>query len=87
MNPCTIDYGTKEYKNLVAVASLLNAISDNGYYVGETYFDYGQDWVWTTIMYHSKWGDVQALYPRQWEEILLAGSIEELAKIAKELSK
>lgn len=45
MNPRTVAVGSKEEKNLIAVAKVLEAISPNGYRyeVEETYFDYGQD--------------------------------------------
>lgn len=39
--------------------------------VGETYFDYRQDWAWTTILAKSdRLGEWQALNPRQQEAIL-----------------
>lgn len=43
------------------------------YYVGDTWFDFGQRWMWTTILAHdpdSNLGDYQALCPRDYEKIL-----------------
>ena len=42
----------QEYKNLQAVASMLTATSKNGYIyqVENVYLDFGQDWMWTTIV-------------------------------------
>ena len=67
--------GTDERKKLSVAAAVLTAKSPNGYryYVGETYFDYGQDWMWTTVLCEGDhWGGYQALNPREQEEILLA---------------
>lgn len=88
MNPCKVSFGTKEYKNLKAVASLLDAMKEKDYiFVEDTYFDYGQNWVWTTILAHTKYSDVQIITPREWEKIIVANSISELAQIAKEISR
>lgn len=57
---------TPERERLEQAAKMMTAKSPRGYryYVGETYFDFGQDWKWTTILRTgSEWGDVQALYP------------------------
>ena len=62
-----------EYKALTKAALLLTITSETGttYRVEETYFDYGQDWKWTTIVAHSpKYGSYQALTPRRFEDIL-----------------
>lgn len=73
--------GTKEYTALEAAAKLLELASPNGtkYEVEETYFDYGQDWVWTTIVAHPVKGmSWQALNPRDHALItddLMPGSI------------
>ena len=63
------------YARLTALADLLNlnAIengSDSHYWVDETYLDYGQDWMWTTILKRSKWGNVQVLCPRDWKALM-----------------
>ena len=60
------------YARLQALADLLNCLAlSNGknshYYVDDTYLDFGQDWMWTTIIRDgSSWGSVQVLNPRQW---------------------
>ena len=67
---------TDEYKKLMTAATILTAVSPKGitYTVEETYFDYGQDWMWTTIIANdpsSTFGSYQALCPRDYENILL----------------
>lgn len=78
--------GSNEYKKLELAAAMLTYLSPNGYryYVGETYFDYGQDWMWTTVLCddHSKWGGYQALCPREQEEIVLANGIDDIKFVA-----
>lgn len=88
MNPTTINYGTKEYKNLVAVAKMLEAVSEKNavYEVRDVYFDFGQNWMWTTISrIGGEWGDVQILSPRQWEMILLADNAKQLAEAVNDI--
>lgn len=81
------DYGTEERKKLDLMASMLTFLSPNRrqYYVGDTYFDYGQNWIWTTILADScpAQGSYQALYPKQQEDVLLADSVEEIADLAR----
>lgn len=52
MNPRVLEWRTRQYKNLEAVAKMLEALSPNGavYEVENVYFDFGQDWLWTTIV-------------------------------------
>lgn len=76
---------SREYHLLSAAAEIMTVLSRNGYEyrVSETYFDYGQDWKWTTILCHRpgegyQW-DFQALCPRLQEQIVTAQSIEDLA--------
>ncbi len=78
-NPRTIEYKTKEYAKLEAVAGMLTSFSPNNavYEVEDVYFDYGQDWVWTTICRHG-YHDCQVLNPRQWETIIMASTIAEI---------
>lgn len=81
---------SEEYEKLDRVSTFLTAMSPNKYYyyVGNTYFDFGQDWKWTTILAKTPRGDsYQALNPRQQEDILLATSDEELEEIAKQILK
>lgn len=80
--------GSASRERLKTAASLLSAFSPDKrtYYVSETYFDFGQDWKWTTILCNgSKWGDYQALNPRNQEDILLAESPTELAKVIEDI--
>ena len=69
-----------EHKRLEIAAAIMNIKSPNHYKyrVAETYFDYGQDWKWTTILCdnYGHWGEFQALSPRQQEEIILAENVE-----------
>lgn len=74
-----------EYQKLEAAAELLTEKSPRGYtyYVGDTYFDFGQNWKWTTILCEgSGWGSYQALSPRTQELIIesdnLAEAVEEV---------
>lgn len=83
-NPARVERGSREYKNLVAVAKMLEAVSPNEaeYVVEDVYFDYGQNWMWTTICRRG-FRDCQILNPREWGEILLADDVQELAYITK----
>lgn len=75
---------TVEWKNLAAVAKMLEALSENdaSYYVGDTWFDYGQGWEWTTIIRAQKGTiyDVQILSPKKHEMVIEAKSASDLAK-------
>jgi hypothetical protein len=77
----------KAYKNMIAVAKILTAVSINDYEykVEDVYFDFGQDWMWTTITHDSKWGGVQILNPRQWEKIVMAFTVEELFSAVEDI--
>lgn len=78
---------SKEFKKLDLMAKVLTGMSATGtvYFVGNTYLDLGQDWMWTTIIAHTPNGDsYQALSPREWEEVLLCESMVEMAQIAEE---
>lgn len=81
-------YGTEEYEKLQIMALMLMNRSPNGYryYVGSTYFDFGQDWKWTTVLCGGdRYGSYQALNPREQEEIILATTYDELVKIAESI--
>ena len=69
----------REYKLLSCAAQAMTVLSPNGfrYYVGETYFDLGQDWKWTTILCHrpgDDW-DFQAINPALQKMIVTARDI------------
>lgn len=91
MNPRTVAIGSKEEKNLIAVAKILEAISPNDYRyeVETTYFDYGQKWTWTTIIAHNdENGDHwQAINPNEWEHIITAELLEDYVVIAEHITK
>lgn len=86
MQPTTISSGSKYYKKLSAVAAMLEAVSphDATYLVGDTYFDMGQKWMWTTIIRRG-YRDCQVLDPKQWEHILEANTPDDLAKVTNDI--
>jgi len=71
-----------EYKKLVAVASVLEMLSPNGakYVVEDVYFDYGQDWKWTTIC-RKGFEDCQILSPRDWGDVMVIETAEDVALV------
>ena len=74
--------GSMEYKNLELAAVMMTKLSPRGYryYVGDTFFDIGQNWMWTTILCDGgNFGGSQALYPGVHEEIV-KGDIAEIEK-------
>ena len=86
MNPTRIQVHTREFRNLTAVAKMLEAISPNEafYRVQDVYFDFGQDWMWTTIVRYG-YRECQILSPRQWEGIMLAKTVDDLADCVNEI--
>lgn len=72
------------YKNMEAVAKLLEVTSKNGarYEVEDVYLDLGQEWMWTTICRRG-FSECQVLNPREWEAICLADTITALAQVAE----
>ena len=78
---------TPEYDKLRRAAHILTGLSPNGYKytVGETYFDFGQDWKWTTILCDGgSFGGYQALSPANQEEIILA-PVEQLPAVCADV--
>lgn len=76
-----------ERDKLNRVAHILTGLSPRGYHysVGETYFDYGQGWRWTTVLCDGgNYGGYQALNPAEQEQIILA-DIADLPRIAHEI--
>ena len=72
-SPSILPSDSEEYKRLENFAKLLEQNSPNGwhYYVGDTYFDYDQNWKWTVVLCECTDGDrYQALTPREWEEVI-----------------
>lgn len=81
------DNGTEERDKLERIAHILTGLSPRGYHyrVGETYFDYGQNWVWTTVLCDGgSFGGYQALSPAAQEEVILS-DIADLASIAQKI--
>ncbi len=86
------DHKSREYELLEKLAMILTCKSPRKYryLVGQTYFDYGQGWMWTTVLCDTGsagiTGRYQALNPREQEEILQSdGSFEAVAAIADEV--
>lgn len=86
MNPITINMETKEFKNLQAVASMLEALSPNNakYIVTDVYFDLGQDWMWTTIV-RKGYKECQVLSPREWGAIIFADNAKQLGEATQDI--
>ena len=69
-------YGTEERENLQRVADILTITSPNKitYHVENVYFDFGQDWTWTTITAYRRNGDSwQILNPKKHAAIIAGG--------------
>ena len=81
----TLNYGEREYKNLVAAAMIMEAFSkhDARYTVQTTYLDFGQDWKWTTIC-RKDYMECQVLCPRDWKKITSATTVQELCEAVQE---
>ena len=65
---------TDEYARLKTASVVLTAVSPKHitYTVEDTYFDFGQDWMWTTLIARRPDGvEYQAICPRDFEKILL----------------
>ena len=76
---CVFSENSMEYNRLLAAAALIQAETGKICKVGNTFFDAGQGWSWTTILMESDmkaFPFVQILYPKQQEDIVY-GSINE----------
>lgn len=74
-------HDTPEYERLLMAAALMNHNSPRGYHytVGVTYFDFGLNWEWTTIICDGgNFGGYQALSPREHEKIVTAETIMDI---------
>ena len=77
-----------ERRHLMIAADILNELSPRGYKysVGETWFDYGQRWAWTTILCETDKGDsYQALSPAEQEAIIVATTYGEIELICSRI--
>jgi hypothetical protein len=75
-----------EYKKLQAFCNRINNYYSDGSvncYVDDTYFDYGQDWKWTTVIVSSVKGDSYQISPADQEAILIGAD----AKVEKKTIK
>ena len=86
-NPRIIPQCTKSYDMLEAAAKILEATSKNYtmYSVKDVYFDYGQDWRWTTIIADTGSHTYQAINPRDWERIISAETVKDLCEAVEEV--
>ena len=82
---------TIEYKRLELLKSLLNVIIVQEKLplfltVENTYFDYGQDWTWTTIIGYKNGGhdSYQLLYTSNHEKVIW-GDMYDILEVAQEI--
>ncbi len=76
----TFEKTSAEYARLTKCAEILTIASEHGtvYKVEDCYFDYGQDWLYTTIIaYCADGSEYQALSPREQEDLLFADDVLE----------
>ena len=89
MSDCIKVYMDKseEYKRLSEAATRLTEASPTGrkYFVGRTWFDFGSNLEWTTILAESKWGSYQALCPRDQERILEADTDDKMYEAVRKV--
>ena len=73
--------GSDEYKKLEAAANLLTWLTGKQCYVGETYYDYGQGWKWTTVLQKDpSWGSVQLFTPKAQQMVIDAKTGKDLGE-------
>lgn len=78
----TYEHYEKEYTALRCAAAGLECRSTDGtrYTVQDCYFDFSQDWAWTTIVAHGKDGaNWQILCPRD-HDLITSCDIDNIAK-------
>ena len=80
----TLNVNEKAYKNMIAVAKMLEAFSKHEaeYMVQDVYLDFGQDWMWTTICRRG-YMECQVLCPRDWKVIVNATTVQELSDVVE----
>ena len=74
------------YTKLEVVAKMLEALSPNNaiYIVEDVYLDFGQDWMWTTIVRHG-FKECQILSPRDCEEIMACETATDFAIVVNNI--
>lgn len=79
----TYTMGTVERMRLEVFCVFVNTVvSDFRLTVEDIYFDYGQNWLYSGIVYKSAKSEYQAFCPRDWELILETDSILKLYEMA-----
>ena len=74
-------------KELNAVKEILNAYSTRVHYsVTKTYFDYGQNWLWTTLLADDGKNSWQAITPAE-QKLILFGDIDDANLVIRRLIK
>lgn len=71
--------GSREYDLLEQLAEKLTEKSPSGkvtYTVGNCYFDFGQGWMWTTVLANRNGYSWQALNPREQQMLFVDGDID-----------
>lgn len=73
-------------KRLELAAKMMEMASPNNaeYVIENVYFDYGQKWLWTTIVRRG-FRPCQVLSPRDWERILTAETFTDIAEAVEEI--
>ena len=87
MQPKILERDSNEYFQLKVFCQILEDLTeDMRYEAKDTYFDAGQDWMWTTVVAYNlrEGGSFQALNPRDWSEIVLDATNSRMREIAKE---
>lgn len=86
-NPTVLEKDSNEYFQLkVACQIAAEETKDMEYKVQDTYFDYGQDWMWTTVIaINLKDGSsFQMFNPRDWAEIINDATNARIREIIRE---
>ena len=79
----TYSIGTVERTRLEVFCMFVNDMAYDFRLITENiYFDYGQNWMYTGIIYKDSKTEYQAFCPRDWELILNTDSIEKLNEMA-----
>lgn len=83
-HPTTYEKGSEEYARLEIVANYLSKHTNLKCWVQDTYFDFGQDWMWTTIIANDGKYQYQLLSPAE-QELILCDDLQAMVDMAKYL--